>query len=67
MDAVPRDYNYVNWVPDPSEFVRFANEAPKATSRAPSFPLEDLETGGTIQMKELWKGGIALIEFGSFT
>jgi hypothetical protein len=41
--------------------------APKVTMRAPSFPLEDLLTGKTVQMNELWKSEIALLEFGSFT
>lgn len=35
--------------------------------RAPSFPLEDLRTGETVEMSSLWKGRTAVIEFGSFT
>jgi hypothetical protein len=35
--------------------------------RAPSFPLEDLATGTSVEMKDFWKTGIAVIEFGSFT
>lgn len=60
-------YNYSVFEINPGEFERFADEAPKATMRAPSFPLEDLATGETVEMKELWRSGIALIEFGSFT
>jgi len=38
-----------------------------AGMRAPSFPLENLADGETVQMQELWRDGLALIEFGSFT
>jgi hypothetical protein len=60
-------YNYSEFVAAPEEFNDFALHAPKVTMRAPSFPLEDLATGTTIEMRELWKSEIALIEFGSFT
>ena len=60
-------YNYGEFVASPKEFLEFGEHAPKATMRAPSFPLEDLATGETVEMKELWKTGIAVIEFGSFT
>jgi len=60
-------YNYSVFVASQEEFNDFAVHAPKVTMRAPSFPLEDLATGETVQMNELWKSGIALIEFGSFT
>jgi hypothetical protein len=39
----------------------------KATMRAPSFPLEDLATGKIVEMKDLWKTQILVMEFGSFT
>ncbi len=61
------DYNYSEFVASPGEFDDFALHAPKATMRAPSFPLEDLATGETVEMRALWKSEIALIEFGSFT
>ncbi len=60
-------YNYSEFVASPEEFNDFAVHAPKATMRAPSFPLEDLATGETVEMSALWKSEIALIEFGSFT
>lgn len=60
-------YNYSVFVASPDEFNDFAVHAPKVTMRAPSFPLEDLATGKVVQMNELWKSEIALIEFGSFT
>lgn len=60
-------YNYSVFEADSEEFLNFAMHAPKVTMRAPSFPLEDLATGKTVEMKELWKSGITVIEFGSFT
>jgi hypothetical protein len=64
---VSTEYNYSEFVANPQEFADFALHGPKVTMRAPSFPLEDLITGGTVQMSELWSSGPALIEFGSFT
>ena len=60
-------YNYSEFVASPNEFLKFAEHAPKATMRAPSFPLEDLATGDTVEIKDLWKTGVTVIEFGSFT
>jgi hypothetical protein len=60
-------YNYSVFKIHPGEFEQFADNAPKATMRAPSFPLESLETGETVAMKDLWKTGITILEFGSFT
>ena len=65
MQSTP--YNYSEFVANPEEFSGFALHAPKATMRAPSFSLEDLATGETVQMSELWKTQVAVIEFGSFT
>jgi hypothetical protein len=61
------EYNYSEFLASPNEFFDFAVHAPKVTMRAASFPLEDLRTGETVQMSELWSSGVALIEFGSFT
>lgn len=61
------EYNYSAFVGAPNEFIDFAREAPKVTMRAPSFPLEDLATGRTVELRELWRSEIAVIEFGSFT
>jgi hypothetical protein len=60
-------YNYGVFEVSTTEFLDFATHAPKVTMRAPSFPLEDLATGGVVEMQELWKSGVAVIEFGSFT
>ena len=35
--------------------------------RAPDFPLEDLESGETVRLKDLWSKGLVIAEFGSFT
>jgi hypothetical protein len=60
-------YNYPSFEASLDEFFDFAVNAPKVTMRAPSFPLEDLATGGTIEMKDLWSREVTVIEFGSFT
>ena len=60
-------YNYSVFVASQEEFNDFAVHAPKVTMRAPAFPLEDLATGKIVQMNELWRSEVALIEFGSFT
>ncbi|MBI2150038.1 MAG: hypothetical protein HYU27_05470 [Acidobacteria bacterium] len=60
-------YNYSVFDVSPNEFIDFATHAPKVTMRARSFPLEDLATGKTVEMKDFWKTGIVVIEFGSFT
>ncbi len=65
MDSVPYHYSIFEFHTD--EFNNFSANAPKATMRAPSYPLEDLNTGATIEMKALWKSDIAVIEFGSFS
>ncbi len=60
-------YNYSEFNPSLDEFHNFAVRAPKATMRAPSYPLEDLATGRIVEMKDLWKTEIVVMEFGSFT
>lgn len=60
-------YNYSVFEAHPEEFEDFAVKSPKVTMRAPSFPLEDLDTGERVEMKDLWKTGVAVLEFGSFT
>ena len=62
-----KTYNYREFGGSLDEFADFAAHAPKVTMRAPSFPLEDLATGASADMKDLWKAGITVIEFGSFT
>jgi hypothetical protein len=45
----------------------FAQVAVRPGTRAPSFALEDLDSGETVEMKELWRDGLVVVEFGSFT
>jgi hypothetical protein len=61
------NYNYDVFTGGQEDFLDFAMHAPKVTMRAPSFALEELATGETIEMKDLWKKGVTVIEFGSFT
>ena len=61
------DYNYSVFIGEQESFLDFAMHAPKVTMRAPSFPVESLASGETVEMKELWKTGVTIIEFGSFT
>lgn len=35
--------------------------------RAPDFALEDLDSGETINLRDLWSDGLVVAEFGSFT
>jgi len=66
-DAPESAYNYSTFEASLQEFHDFAVHAPKATMRAPSFPLESLTAGTTVEMSDLWAGHVAIIEFGSFT
>lgn len=47
------DYNYDVFTGGQEDFLDFAMHAPKVTMRAPSFTLEELATGETIEMKDL--------------
>ena len=62
------DYNYsvFDMAKEQQPFQEFANGL-HAGDRAPDFPLEELETGATVTLSSLWNGGLAVIEFGSFT
>ena len=63
------EYNYSVFVMEREMPVieAFADFPLHPGGRAPSFPLEDLESGDAVEMKELWREGLAVIEFGSFT
>ena len=68
MDSVDTvSYHYSTFEFHTEEFNNFSANAPKATMRAPSFPLEDLNSGENVEMKELWKSGVVVVEFGSFS
>ena len=60
-------YNFSAFGGTLDEFADFAIHAPKVTMRVPSFALENLSSGEPFELKELWKRGVAVIEFGSFT
>jgi len=62
------DYNYAQF-DLPTELVPFESFADfvNVGTRAPNFPLRGLSTDETVEMKNLWAKGYAVIEFGSFT
>ena len=63
-------YNYTHFdgAAERGKFLDFAREAPLVTGRAPDFPLEDLESGETVNLSDLWRrGDTVIVEFGSFT
>jgi deoxycytidine triphosphate deaminase len=62
------DYNYSYFDMDREEppFLAFPNRL-HVGERAPSFELEDLDTGEMTPMSSLWRNGPAILEFGSFT
>jgi hypothetical protein len=61
-------YNYVHFEMA-SEMPKFAAfpSALHVGERAPDFPLEDLDSGRTVRLSELWAKDLVLVEFGSFT
>lgn len=62
-------YNYTKFEMSDEEtnhFERFY-EAPNAGTVAPDFALENLATGDTIQLQDLWKGDAVIMEFGSYS
>ena len=63
------DYNYsvFNLKAELGKFEEFENHPLHAGRRAPDFPAEDLETGQTVNLKDLWSGSLLIIEFGSYT
>ena len=63
------DYNYVHFDMEGEMpvFDAFPDQRPHVGEQAPSFPLEDLETGEAVEMKELWREGLTIMEWGSFT
>ncbi len=62
------DYNYDDFVMEREvpKFQAFPNHL-HVGERAPSFPLEDLDSGETVHIEQLWAQGLTVIEFGSFT
>lgn len=65
----PEEYNYSAFEMDREQPIIDAfSEVPlHPGTRAPSFSLEELDSGELVEMKELWRDGLVIIEFGSFT
>ena len=65
----PADYNYADFdiKREQPSFDDFPSLPLRPGTRAPSFALEELDTGASIEMKSLWREGLVIIEFGSFT
>jgi hypothetical protein len=63
------DYNYAvfNLEAEKDKFTEFQDHLLHAGRIATDFPLEDLATGQTVHLKDLWNDGLVIIEFGSFT
>ena len=65
----PTDYNYASFDMrnERGKFSEFQTLALQTGGRAPDFPLEDLETGQPVSLKDLWSNRSLIIEFGSYT
>jgi hypothetical protein len=63
------DYNYAvfDMNRETPKFAEFQNHPLHAGGQAPDFPVEDLDTGQTVHLKDLWSNGLAIVEFGSYT
>ncbi|MDE2581150.1 MAG: hypothetical protein KGL52_05915 [Rhodospirillales bacterium] len=63
------DYNYATFdmAREMPKFAAFPDHPLHVGTVAPDFPLEDLATAQPLRMKDLWRGGLAVIEFGSYT
>lgn len=62
------DYNYVHFdsAAGRPDFERFVDNL-HVGERAPDFPLENLDSGETVNLKDYWSKGLVIVEFGSFT
>ena len=62
------DYNYAvfDFGREAPHFDAFRNHL-HVGERAPDFPLENLDTGESIKIKDFWADGFLIAEFGSFT
>lgn len=63
------EYNYAsfNMQKEVGKFSKFQELALRTGVLAPDFLVEDLETGQTVHLKDLWRDGLVIIEFGSYT
>lgn len=62
------DYNYpvFNMANEEQPFVDFPRRL-LVGEAAPGFPVTDLATGAPVQMGDLWRQQVTIMEFGSFT
>ena len=62
------DYNYVHFdmLAERPKFEGFSSVL-HVGERAPDFAFEDLDSGETVNLKDLWSDGPVVVEFGSFT
>jgi hypothetical protein len=63
------EYNYAvfNLQAEIPKFTEFPNHPLHAGSQAPDFPLEDLDSGKVVRLKDFWTDGLVVLEFGSYT
>jgi hypothetical protein len=66
MTAVEYNYAVFNLKAEMGKFTEFQDHSLHAGRDAADLPLEDLNTGQTVRLKDLWSDGL-VIEFGSFT
>jgi len=61
-------YNYASFPldADQEDFERFPSVLPVG-SKAPDHPLVDAATGAQVRLSDFYRGGAAVIEFGSLT
>jgi hypothetical protein len=67
MTEVEYNYAVFNLQAEMGKFTEFQDHPFHAGREAPDFPLEDLNTGQTVRLKDQWSDGLVVIEFGSFT
>ena len=60
------NYDHFDMVAERPKFEGFADIL-HVGGRAPDFALEDLDSGETVRLKDLWSEGLVVAEFGSFT
>jgi hypothetical protein len=63
------DYNYQHFPPTGEKADKFETffDAPNVGTIAPDLALEDLESGEPFHLKDFWKSGAVLMEFGSYS
>jgi hypothetical protein len=67
MAAHNYNYAFFNLDAERDKFTEFQVHPFHAGRNATDLPLEDLATGQTVHLKDLWSDGLVIIEFGSYT